>query len=43
MLNRGIWEAIRSAGPAVSFAHERIDVDRYLEVAEHFISDLRGN
>jgi glutamate-1-semialdehyde 2,1-aminomutase len=43
MLNRGIWEAIRSAGPAVSFAHERIDVDRYLEVAEHFLSDLRGN
>ncbi|HEY4162659.1 MAG TPA: aminotransferase class III-fold pyridoxal phosphate-dependent enzyme [Dongiaceae bacterium] len=43
MLNRGIWEAIRSAGPAISFAHERIDVDRYLEVAENFLSDLRGN
>jgi glutamate-1-semialdehyde aminotransferase len=41
MLNRGIWEAIRTAGPAVSFAHEPVDIDRYLEVAEDFVSDLR--
>ena len=37
MANRGIWEAIDSAGPACSFAHSSADVDRYLEVAEQFV------
>ena len=32
LANRGIWEAIVTAGPAVSFAAERGDIDRYLEV-----------
>ena len=36
MANRGIWEAIDSAGPACSFAHGEADVTRYLEVAEEF-------
>ena len=32
LANRGIWEAIVTAGPAVSFAAERGDIDRYLEI-----------
>ncbi len=41
MLNRGIWEAIRTAGPALSFAHRQADVARYLEVADAFVAELR--
>ena len=37
MANRGIWEALDTAGPACSFAHNEADVDRYLEVAEAFV------
>jgi glutamate-1-semialdehyde 2,1-aminomutase len=37
MANRGIWEAIDSAGPACSFAHGEAEVARYLEVAEEFV------
>ncbi|MDH3596982.1 MAG: aminotransferase class III-fold pyridoxal phosphate-dependent enzyme [Rhodospirillales bacterium] len=41
MLNRGIWEAIRTAGPALSFAHCQADVDRYIDVADAFLGELR--
>ncbi len=37
MANRGIWEAIDSAGPACSFAHSEDNVNRYLEVADDFV------
>jgi glutamate-1-semialdehyde 2,1-aminomutase len=37
MANRGVWEAISTAGPACSFAHTDSDVDKYLEVAEDFL------
>ena len=37
MANRGIWEAIDSAGPACSFAHTEADVNRYVEVADEFV------
>jgi len=37
MANRGIWEALDTAGPSCSFAHQEADVDRYLEVAEAFV------
>ena len=40
MLNRGVWEAIWSAGPAASFAHSEADVDRYLEVADAFLDEV---
>ncbi len=40
MANRGVWEAIESAGPACSFAHGEGDVDRYLEVSEDFVGTL---
>ncbi|MEX2200741.1 MAG: aminotransferase class III-fold pyridoxal phosphate-dependent enzyme [Dongiaceae bacterium] len=40
MANRGIWDAIASAGPAVSFAHEPADVDEYLGVADAFLAEI---
>ncbi len=40
MGNRGIWEAIASAGPAVSFAHEPADIDEYLAVADAFLDEI---
>lgn len=42
MANRGIWEAIATAGPACSFAHEPADVARYLDVAGGFLDALLG-
>jgi glutamate-1-semialdehyde 2,1-aminomutase len=38
MANRGIWEAVWSAGPAASFAHTFEDIDRYLTVADEFLA-----
>jgi len=38
MANRGVWEAISTAGPAASFMHQEADVDRYLAVAEAFLA-----
>lgn len=40
LANRGIWEAISTAGPAVSFAAEATDVDRYLEVFDDLVGAL---
>ena len=37
MANRGIWEALDTAGPACSFAHDESDVDLYLDVSEEFV------
>jgi glutamate-1-semialdehyde 2,1-aminomutase len=42
MANRGVWEAIASAGPAVSFAHDADDVDEYLEALDGFLADVAG-
>jgi glutamate-1-semialdehyde 2,1-aminomutase len=42
MANRGVWEAIYSAGPQVSFAHSEADIDRYLQVAASFIAELNA-
>jgi glutamate-1-semialdehyde 2,1-aminomutase len=36
MANRGVWDAVMSAGPQVSLAHSAEDVDRYLAVAAAF-------
>jgi len=43
MANRGIWDAVASAGPQVSFAHEAHDIDRYLEAADEFLGALLGD
>jgi glutamate-1-semialdehyde 2,1-aminomutase len=40
MANRGVWEAIATAGPQVSFAHSEPDIDRYLEVAGEFVAEI---
>ncbi len=40
MANRGIWEAIASAGPQVSFAHDVTDIDNYLQVAADFLDEM---
>jgi glutamate-1-semialdehyde 2,1-aminomutase len=39
MANRGIWAAIFSAGPQVSFAHSPADIDLYVELAGAFMTD----
>ena len=40
MANRGVWDAIASAGPAASFAHAADDVDEYLLALEAFLADV---
>ncbi len=40
MANRGIWDAVASAGPQASFAHVPADIDRYLETAATFIAEI---
>ena len=40
MANRGVWEAIYSASPAVSLAADRADVDLYLSVYESCLDEL---
>jgi glutamate-1-semialdehyde 2,1-aminomutase len=42
MANRGVWEAIITAGPAASFAHTESDVDTYLVVVEDFLDAIAG-
>ncbi|MBL9045843.1 MAG: aminotransferase class III-fold pyridoxal phosphate-dependent enzyme [Tabrizicola sp.] len=37
MANRGVWDAIYSAGPQVGFSHDAEDIDRYLAVAATFL------
>ena len=38
--NRGVWEAIYSAGPCVGIAHTEDDVNRYLGVLADFVDEL---
>jgi glutamate-1-semialdehyde 2,1-aminomutase len=40
MANRGIWDAIATAGPAASFAHTHTDIDRYLAVLDTFFEEI---
>jgi glutamate-1-semialdehyde 2,1-aminomutase len=40
MANRGIWEAIDSAGPAVSLVAGEADVDAYLETFDGFLGEI---
>jgi glutamate-1-semialdehyde 2,1-aminomutase len=42
MANRGVWDAIAGAGPAVSFAHTEADVEQYLDVLEEFLDAVAG-
>ncbi len=38
--NRGVWDAISSAGPHVSFAHQAPDIDTYLGVLGAFLDEM---
>jgi hypothetical protein len=40
LLNRGIWDAIDSAGPSVSLAAGDEDIDAYLETFDGFLGAL---
>jgi glutamate-1-semialdehyde 2,1-aminomutase len=40
MANRGLWDAVASAGPGCSFQHDERDVDLYLEVSAEFLAAL---
>jgi glutamate-1-semialdehyde 2,1-aminomutase len=40
LANRGIWDAIPSAGPQVSFAHSAADIDTYLAVSDEFLAEV---
>lgn len=42
LANRGIWEAIATAGPAASFAHTAADIDTYLAVLGEFLEATSG-
>ncbi len=40
MANRGVWEAIDSAGPACGIQTSERDVDRYLELLDGYLAEL---
>ncbi|MGZ8476410.1 MAG: aminotransferase class III-fold pyridoxal phosphate-dependent enzyme [Candidatus Limnocylindria bacterium] len=40
MANRGVWEAIDSAGPACGVQTTEADVDRYLEILDGFLREV---
>jgi hypothetical protein len=40
MANRGVWEAVDSAGPACGIQASAEDVDRYLEVLDGFLGEV---
>lgn len=40
MANRGVWDAIGTAGPSVSYAADASDVDLYVSVAGEFLDAL---
>lgn len=40
MANRGHWDAVVSAGPQVSFAHDSADIERYAEIADSFLGEF---
>jgi glutamate-1-semialdehyde 2,1-aminomutase len=42
MANRGVWDAMDSAGPACGIQHTDADVDRYLEVLDAFLAEVGG-
>jgi len=40
MANRGVWEAIATAGPTTSFAHTEGDIEYYLGVLDGFLDEI---
>jgi glutamate-1-semialdehyde 2,1-aminomutase len=43
MANRGVWEAIDSAGPACGIETSEAHVDRYLELLADFLAEAQGD
>jgi glutamate-1-semialdehyde 2,1-aminomutase len=41
MANRGIWEAISTAGPACGIQTSSADVDQYLDLLDRFLHDVK--
>jgi glutamate-1-semialdehyde 2,1-aminomutase len=42
MANRGIWDAMPTAGPQASFVHTAADVDLYLNHPRSFLKAIRA-
>ncbi|MBL8708470.1 MAG: aminotransferase class III-fold pyridoxal phosphate-dependent enzyme, partial [Rhodospirillaceae bacterium] len=40
LANRGIWDAVFSAGPQASFAHNAADIDRYVAHVDAFLGEI---
>jgi glutamate-1-semialdehyde 2,1-aminomutase len=40
--NRGVWDAISSAGPHPGFSHQAADIGIYLEVLDGFLTEMCG-
>lgn len=40
LANRGVWEAVSTAGPSASFAMTEADIDLYLELFEGFLAEI---
>jgi hypothetical protein len=40
MANRGVWEAVLTAGPAISFVMTQEDVNYYLDVFEQMVVSI---
>ena len=40
LLNRGVWDAIATAGPSVSYAVAEADIDTYVNVVGDFLREL---
>ena len=40
MANRGQWDAVFSAGPQASFAHNAAEIDRYVEIVDAFLGEV---
>lgn len=42
LANRGVWDAVASAGPQASLVHETADIDCYVSVAAQFLGEILG-
>ena len=40
LLNHGVWDAIATAGPSVSYAIDESDIDTYIDTTREFLNDL---
>lgn len=43
LANRGVWDAVASAGPQASFVHTEQDIDNYITHATEFLNAMVGH